>query len=121
MQRIVINTKIGMFSASREVFFKLVSWGNKVATEHQAYIEEQEAYYTSKYGVASLPQLMNYSLYGIHRSDPQLLKVFELYGEDASDEKGAWKLIEIPADIKWYIYENEMGVESVHEEHRVWN
>lgn len=30
-------------------------------------------------------------------------------------------IIEIPDGIEWYIHENEMGVESIHEKHRIWN
>ncbi len=31
------------------------------------------------------------------------------------------KVIEIPDDIKWYIHESEEGLETIHEEHRIWN
>lgn len=30
------------------------------------------------------------------------------------------KVIEIPDDVKWYIYESEQGFETIHEEHRIW-
>ena len=30
------------------------------------------------------------------------------------------KVVEIPDDVDWYIYESESGSESIHESHRVW-
>lgn len=30
-------------------------------------------------------------------------------------------IVDIPDNIEWYINENEMGIESIHEKHRIWS
>ena len=34
---------------------------------------------------------------------------------------GRATIVEVPAGVEWYVYENEDGSESIHEGHRVWS
>jgi len=57
----------------------------------------------------------NYFSYNdIDRTDINLIKAVE---EHPSTEL---KIVEIPDDVEWYIYESEDGLETIHEKHRVW-
>jgi hypothetical protein len=51
----------------------------------------------------------------IERNDENLVKAVS----DINPEN--LKIVEIPDDVKWYIHEYDNGVESVHEEHRIWS
>lgn len=58
--------------------------------------------------------------YSEDRSNPILVQVVEELGDLANTPGSELEIIEIPDDVKWYIYESECGIESIHEEHRVW-
>jgi len=53
-------------------------------------------------------------MYELERNDINLVKAVE-----ELNPKNL-KVVEIPDDVKWYIYESEGGTERIHEEHRVW-
>jgi hypothetical protein len=55
----------------------------------------------------------------IHRSDPFLIQVIEELGENSFGEHCSLKIIEIPHDVKWQIYQYD-GLEWVSEKHREW-
>jgi hypothetical protein len=55
----------------------------------------------------------------IERNDPVLVQIVEELGEEANGLYSSLKIVEIPDDVKWYIGEYD-GMESVHEEHRIW-
>jgi hypothetical protein len=42
-------------------------------------------------------------------------------GQNCTCYGGTAKVVEIPDDVAWYLYEAEDGRESIHEQHRVWN
>lgn len=56
-----------------------------------------------------------------NRSDPHLLEVVEELGLEKCSVGSTCKLslVEIPDDVEYEIQEND-GVESIHEKHRVW-
>ena len=53
------------------------------------------------------------------RNDVHLVKVVETLGDEASSDLADLKIIDIPNDVAFDIY-NYDGIESVHEHHRVW-
>ena len=61
-------------------------------------------------------QQNRFPLFGIERDDPQLIQAVE----ELHNTVPHLEIVEIPDDIEYYIYENEMGVERVHEKHRFW-
>lgn len=56
----------------------------------------------------------NFNEREIDRTDENLVKSIEEL------KPSNLKVVEIPDDVKWYIYESEEGHESIHEEHRTW-
>ena len=57
----------------------------------------------------------------IARDDPRLVKLVEQYKGSTYDPFDYLKVVEIPADVEWYVDDNNgEGLESVHEVHRVW-
>jgi len=54
------------------------------------------------------------------RNDPILVQVVEQLKDEVNTTYSFLEVIEIPDDIKWYIYVSDDGTECVHEEHRVW-
>ena len=66
---------------------------------------------------ASFDDIINSSYFEIdmiERDDIFLIKAVEEINPNYL------KILEIPDDVKWYIHESDSGVESIHEEHRVW-
>lgn len=55
----------------------------------------------------------------LERNDPDLIAVVEELGENTDGFGSELKIVDIPDDIKWYIY-NYDGMETVREEHRTW-
>jgi hypothetical protein len=59
--------------------------------------------------------------FDIKREDPFLIQAIEEIGvERAGGDYSELKIVEIPDNIAWYIYEYD-GVEEIHEHHRIWN
>ena len=56
----------------------------------------------------------------IKRDDPALIQAVEELGEDANSHMSCLKIVEIPDDVDWYIYESH-GFETIEEKHRSWN
>ena len=54
-----------------------------------------------------------------HRTDPQLVECVEKLGDEANGRCARLKVIEIPDDVKWDIY-NYDGLEFVYDVERVW-
>lgn len=57
--------------------------------------------------------------YELERTDPKLVEVVEKLGDKANG--GSWAkllVVEIPDDMPFYIHEYD-GVETIHEEHRI--
>lgn len=56
----------------------------------------------------------------IPRDDPDLVAVVEGLGKDAADKFAELAIVEIPADVEWYVEEYD-GLEHVAEQHRTWS
>lgn len=56
------------------------------------------------------------------RTDAWLLGQFDALGHEGLAGKycGTLRVVEVPADVQWHIFEHEDGSEAVHENHRVW-
>ena len=55
------------------------------------------------------------------RSDPCFLETIDALDELASNKYSGFKVVEIPDDVKWYIYEREDGTEIIMENARIWS
>lgn len=54
-----------------------------------------------------------------NRTDPLLIEVVEILGEEANGTHAKLKVVEVPDDVKWHIDEYD-GWEHVAEDHRTW-
>jgi hypothetical protein len=67
---------------------------------------------------------INWDGYGFRfsndRTNDALIRCVEELGDKASGIHSKLKVITIPDDIEWFIDEYD-GLESVHEDHRVWD
>jgi hypothetical protein len=54
------------------------------------------------------------------RANPKLVEVVESLGAQARGDYAKLKIVEIPADVEWFIQEN-YGKERVAEKHRTWS
>ena len=57
--------------------------------------------------------------YNLDRTNPDLIKVVEDMGEEASGDHAELEIIEIPDGVEYEIDEYD-GIESIHEVHRSW-
>jgi len=57
--------------------------------------------------------------YDIMRDDYDLVHIVETLGKKANSTCSQLKVVEIPADVVWYIHEYD-GVEHIAESHRTW-
>jgi hypothetical protein len=113
--KIVINSEHGGFGLSDAAFerylelkgidFARVSGRFESADYYEAGHIDEDDYYLS--------------YYDIKRDDPLLIQVVEEMGDEANGNYSSLKIVEIPDDVEWYIGEYD-GIESVHEEHRIW-
>lgn len=55
----------------------------------------------------------------ISRTDPALVDTVRELGDEANGTYSDLVIVEIPDDVKWHI-EDYDGMESIHEDHRVW-
>lgn len=53
------------------------------------------------------------------RTDEKLIKCVETLGEEANGRFARLRVVEIPDDIEWEIYDYD-GIETIHEKHRSW-
>lgn len=90
--KVVINADFGGFSLSKEAFdFLSISF--------------------DRYGYKYADKEM--------RDNPKLVECVEKLGEKANGLCAKLKVVEIPDDVEWELYEYD-GFESIHEKHRVW-
>lgn len=116
MMKVAINTDIGGFRLSNKAFERLIKSGWDVSdscenknTSIFRMNKRNDFYYFN-------PRLdLKYI-----RTHPRIIEIIEELGSEAQDNCEI-KIVEIPDDIEWYIDENEMGCESVHEKHRIWD
>ena len=60
------------------------------------------------------------SYYNIERNDPFLVQVVEELGDEANDFYAELRVVDVPDEAKWYIHDYD-GLESVYEQHRIWD
>ena len=114
--KIVINKKYGDFLLSEEA---VLLYGDKKGLNIIAKQDEVIKTITHYF----LNEVKNENLFAeweIERTDPVLVEVVEQLGDLANSRYAKLKIVEVPDDVKWYIYDY-YGVEEVHEEHRKWS
>jgi hypothetical protein len=109
--KIVINRGCGGFRLSKEA---VLLYGEKkglnIIAEEDKVIKGLNHYFLNEDSFAE---------WDIERNDPVLVEVVEQLGDLANSRYAKLKIVEVPDDVKWYIYDY-YGVEEVHEEHRKW-
>ena len=121
--KIALNKKIGSFHLSNLAFERLIELGincynlvginNLDFSTNELWIYKRKIFNNFEYSSnISEDKFRNHLL---------LIQVIEELKEKASNDKnGSIQIIKIPNDIKYYIYEDEMGIETLHEKHRMW-
>ena len=95
IRHVVINTRYGGFSLSEEAISRY---------KHLAGVLDTD----------------DWSVYDLARDDAYLVSVVRELGEDANGHYANLKIVEIPADVDWYVDEYD-GREWVAEKHRTWS
>lgn len=111
MIKIVINSCYGGFGLSDKAVNRLAEIGNSVAISYQKKCESDP-----KYKVVTKNC---HSFSSISRTDPDLVRVVEELGDEASGLYAGLSVVEIPDDVDWMIEEYD-GQEWVAEKHRTW-
>lgn len=94
----VINTCIGGFGLSKTAYkFLGLKWDN--------------------YGHGTTKEI-DYCCNDKNRASPELVRCVEQLGEKANGTYSRLKVVEIPDDVDWYIYQDDIGIEVIHEKHR---
>lgn len=124
--KLVINTKIGSFQLSEKAYLYLkdkyfitvfqrfiMNVDSNINVVHDCICknmcDEQHYWYSDNMFCDK------------NRNDARLIDVVETLKEEAGREYDSLKIVEIPDNIEFYIHENDMGIESIHEKHRIWN
>lgn len=121
--KIVINSQVGGFGLSDDAFEMLLNMKN-IPFEKKA---DSGAFgYTNYYNAGHVGEAAHFLwdrdfTMDEKRADPDLVKVVEELGDRANGQFASLKIVEIPDDVKWYIYGPDFGNESIHEVHRVWS
>lgn len=90
MKKVVINTRFGGYSLSKEAYkFLGIEWDG--------------------YGFE----------FDNDRTNPDLVRCVETLGKAADGRFAKLKVVKIPDDVEWEIDDYD-GLETVHEVHRVW-
>jgi hypothetical protein len=63
---------------------------------------------------------LNFWAGSLERNDPNLVRVVQELGVMADNCYSELKVVEVPDDVKWHIYEYD-GLEHVAEDHRTWD
>ena len=116
MRKVVINTCFGGFGLSHEAIIRyaqikgfplIVKKTDSSLVPYQYYkeVEQPDNYFSD---------------YEILRDDPALVKTVEELGREANGWAAELKVVEIPADVNWYIAEYD-GIEHIAERHRTWS
>jgi hypothetical protein len=115
VQRIVINTQYGGFSLSREAeMLYLELAGIAYTLEPQKDRDTQH-----RLGSKIIVDKTEFFSRNIPRDDPALINTVRQLGSKAAGEYATLKVVEVPADVDWYIDEYD-GKELVAEKHRTW-
>ena len=123
--KIIINRCIGGYGLSREA---ILSYAEKVGIQLY-YLDLHKlgvlCFYTKP--IEELQGLQVHEMnslhiheYAISRTDTLLVDVVETLGGRANGQYAQLKIVEVPDDVQWHIVCMDNGIESVHENHRVW-
>ena len=113
--KIVINKKHGDFRLSEEA---VLLYGDKKGLNIIAK-EDEKIKTITHYFLNEEKEENGFGEWEIERNDPILVEVVEQLGDLANGHYSKLKIVEVPDDVKWYIYDY-YGVEEVHEKHRKW-
>lgn len=116
--KVVINRCFGGFGLSDAAFEKLLT-RKGIAFEC---VKEDSIFASNYYEAGHLNDedhsINQYDFFD-QRSDADLVAVVEEMGKEANGWAADLEIVDIPDDVKWHIHEYD-GIESVHEDHRVW-
>lgn len=112
--KLVINVNHGGFGLSREALLELRKRGNKVALEETDVGELWPG--TDSVREDVLDDFCRF----IPRDDPDLVAVVRKLGDKANGECASLKIVDIPNDVAWELFEFA-GEEEIHEVHRKWS
>lgn len=128
MRKIVINKCYGGFGLSKKAVQVLAEKGVIKGVKLTKYYSKLSMEKAMKEFVADA-KIMELILYegkvyscgrgDISRDNPELVKVVETLGNDASGRHADLKVVEIPDDIIWNVEEYD-GIEWIAEGHRTW-
>lgn len=113
MTKIVINRDHGGFGLSDlaiKRYFELKGWG---------LVPQDSVYGTTNFYRDTVSEETFFNEYDLERNDPVLVQVVEELGEKANTRFSSLRVVDIPADVHWYIEEYD-GAEHVAEYHRTW-
>jgi hypothetical protein len=115
VQYIVINSRYGGFSLSREASLLYLDLAGISYT-----LEEQEDRDTQN-RLGSKIMINDQEFWGrnISRDDPALVATVRRLGSNAGGDYAKLKVVEVPAGVEWYVEEYD-GKEWVAEKHRTW-
>jgi len=135
--KVAINTCYGGFSFSEKFYEKLIEYGVPVKKFVEQVIDPETRQYlpeplndgevlfdrtlSSDESDIMIKMCGKYwgSWVGDDRSHPLMLKIIEELGEDANGQHSKIEIIEIPDDVEYTIDDYD-GMESIHENHRMW-
>lgn len=123
--KIVINRCIGGYGLSREA---ILGYAEKIGIQLY-YVDLHKlgvlCFYTKPIEELEGLQVIetngyHFDEYSISRSDPLLVNIVETLGSRANGQYAQLKVVEVPDDVQWHIVCSGNGIESVHENHKVW-
>lgn len=115
-RKVVINKCYGGFGLSHEAILRYAEIkGLKLIV-----VERRSSISPHNYYIGEESDENFFSEYDIKRDDPALVKVVEEMGEKANSWASELYVVEIPADVNWFISEYD-GWEHIAEVHRTWS
>jgi len=116
VRKIVINSCYGGFGLSREAILKYL----ELAGIEYTFEPQQDRDTQNRLGSKIMVNGKQFIDHTIPRDDPALVSVVNQLADKANDAHAELKVVEIPADVKWQIDEED-GKEWVAERHRTWS
>ena len=115
VQRIVINTRYGGFSLSREATLLYLELSGTAYTLEQQEDRERQL----RLGDRIMVEGYEFESRSINRGDPALVTTVRRLGSKADGDYAKLKIVEVPAGVAWQIDDYD-GKEWVAEVHRTW-
>jgi hypothetical protein len=122
MTKVAINTCFGGFGLSDEAFEKMLErMGIEFEKDTQDTNSLGVTHYYRKGMLGKEDGYLSHRDFTNNRASEDLIAVIEEMGvEKASGKYAELKIVEVPADVNWYIEEYD-GLEHVAEKHRTWS